>query len=57
MQLTLIAVLVMAAGMYLLAFVPEHKQKLVRQSTQGLGGVVFATGLLGFIYELSLQVA
>jgi len=47
----------MAAGMYLLAFVPEHKQKLVRQSTQGLGGVVFATGLLGFIYELSLQVA
>jgi len=50
--MTILSILAVLGGLGTLMFVPVFKDRLRRLSSQGVGGLLFATGLIGLIYTL-----
>jgi hypothetical protein len=50
--MTFFSIFGMLAGLGILMFLPLSKDRLIRQSSQGLGGVLFSAGLVGFIFTI-----
>ena len=50
-------ILVMLAGIAVLVLAPIPREKVMRTTTQGLAGLVFAVGLVFFVARLFTPVA
>ncbi len=54
--MTLLSIMAVLGGAALLIFMPVPKDRLKRISSQGLGAVLFASGLMGVIYTFASPV-